>query len=370
MCFCLARPASSVRCIALITGFLLANPAGAQKDSGRSAAGQKGGSKSTASAQPPKPDEKLIGRLKEALKISNEGKSSAEGRAAYYHSAASQLAQLPPPPPPLPNAALLVFSRGLFHLRDSLLLQQMALGKEAAKQSVGKRLLLEDEAAQLKAAAYRIAGEIVEIGQIRDSLARNPARSAAADWKKSAATLGLREKSVLKESLRFAAVIRELEAEIEKARTPASTEPAAPKRDVKLRKPDASQNKTEASRKPGGSTDPHRQSRSDKGSACPFQGEWILDLGGSAINIELQLREKNGKPEGTYIKQGNSTTRYVLTGACEGDIEALEVEDWKLEIRRSGTGDLKVTSPFGWEYFGLPGSKDNTFKPKDPPSAR
>jgi hypothetical protein len=185
----------------------------------------------------------------------------------------------------------------------------------------------------MKSAASRLAAEIVEIGQVRDSLARNTGGGAKPpEWTKSIATLRKREKSAHDDSTRFAAAASQLQAEIAKARDVVTPDVATPVREVKPTKPaktDTATNRT------GSGTDLHHQSAKAKKFSCPYEGTWIgIDLPkNSESKVELVLRAENGAPAGTYSKSGPGGDKTVqLSGVCSADIETLRAGEATLEI--------------------------------------
>ena len=123
---------------------------------------------------PPLPSPALS-HLRRGMELAQEMAASAERRFPDYNKCETDFLALSEPAQaasPRLISNLEAYSAGFSKLRDALLLQQAALEKDADGQSLGRRLIMQDEAADFRAVARRVAEEIIALGQERDAVAK------------------------------------------------------------------------------------------------------------------------------------------------------------------------------------------------------
>ena len=152
--------------------------------------------------------------LRQWMELANEMAASAQRRFKCGNDLAALRTSAQAASPRL-ISNLEAYSAGFSKLRDALLLQQAALEKEAEGQSLGRRLIMQEEAADFRAAARRVAEEIIALGQERDAVAKVLAGPAEEpDWTEIRAICQNLQASAEEDSKKWTGIIAGLSADI------------------------------------------------------------------------------------------------------------------------------------------------------------
>ena len=166
---------------------------------------------------PPMPPQSLS-RLRQGMEMAKAMAASADRSLADYNKCGTDFLALGEPAQaasPKLISNLEAYSAGFSKLRDVLLLQQAALEREADGQSLGRRLIMQDEAVDFKAAARKVAEEIIALGQERDAVAGIlAAHSKAPDWKELGAACKKLQTAAEADSNKWSHLIEGLRADI------------------------------------------------------------------------------------------------------------------------------------------------------------